>query len=657
MLTSLNALKRILVGRPFRTERAKAQPLPQRLALPVFSANALSSVAYSPDEILLTLALAGVAAVALSPLVGLAVMVVLLVIVASYRQSVHAYPSGGDYQIASENLGKNAGITVGSALMFDYVLTVAVSMSSAAHYVIAAFPALRGWQTTAAVAGVVILALLHLRGLRRGGRSVAIPTYAFVGLILLMCLVGFIQDMTGRLELAPSAGLDIVPDAEFQAGLTGLAGALLVLRAFSTGAAALTGVETPAGNVQAFQPPRARNAATTLLVLGVAATVMTMAVLYLARATRVHVVQVPAEQLRLNGGPLPEDYLQTPVISQLAATVFDRGNVLFYLVLAATGLILVLASHSAFTAFPSLASILATDGFLPRQLRTRGDRLSYSNGVMALAGAALVLILIFEADVTELIQLYVVGVFVSFTFSQLGMIKHFSRQIRSTPHKPVRRRMARSRVINLIGFIMTATVLVVVLVSKFVFGAWIAVAGILILALIMYSIHRHYEQVAQELAVDENQPATALPSRVHAVILVSHVRKPVLRALAFARASRPSKLDAVIVDIDEEETKATLADWERYKIPVPITVLASPYRDTTVPIIEYIKNIRRDSPRDLVVVYIPEYVVGRWWEQLVHNQTALRIKTRLHFEPGVMVASVPWQLASSDAVRKYQEFP
>ena len=655
MLTYLDALKRILVGRPFRTERAKVQPLPQWLALPVFSANALSSVAYSPDEILLTLALAGVAAVALSPLVGLAVMVVLLVIIASYRQSVHAYPSGGDYQIASENLGKTAGITVGSALMFDYVLTVAVSMSSAAHYLIAAFPALHGGQPMAAALGVVVLAFLHLRGLRRGGRAVAIPTYAFVGLILLMCLVGFIQDLSGQLELAPSAALDIVPDAEFQAGLTGLAGAFLVLRAFSTGAAALTGVETPASNVRAFRPPRARNAATALLVLGVAATVMTMAVLYLARATRVHVVQVPSEQLRLNGGPLPADYVQMPVISQLAAAVFDRDNVLFYLVVAVTGLILVLASHSAFTAFPALASILATDGFLPRQLRTRGDRLSFSNGVLALAGAALLLILVFRADVTQLIQLYVVGVFVSFTFSQLGMIKHFSRLIRSTPNRRLRRKMMRSRLINLIGFILTATVLVVVLVSKFVFGAWIAVAGIFLLGLAMYSINRHYQQVARELAVDETGQTTALPSRVHAVILVSHVRKPVLRALAFARASRPSKLDAVIVDIDEEETAQTLADWDRLKIPVPITVLASPYRDTTTPIINYIQSIRRNSPRDLVVVYIPEYVVGRWWEQLVHNQTALRIKTRLHFEPGVMVASVPWQLASSDAVRKFQE--
>jgi amino acid transporter len=655
VLTFLDALKRLLVGKPFRSERLKPQSLPKREAFGLFSANALSSVAYSPDEILLTLALAGTAALALSPLVGLAVIVVLLMIVASYRQSVHAYPSGGDYQIASENLGKKAGIVVGSALMMDYVLTVAVSMSSAAHYVVSAIPVLHGWQPAVAAAGVGILAMMSLRGVRQSGRAIAAPTYIFMAAVLLMCAAGFIQSITGSLQLAPSAGFEIVPEPGLEAGLAGVAGALLVLRAFSTGAAALTGVETPASNVQSFQPPRSKNAAATLVALGLAASVMTMSVIYLARLTQVHVVQSPAEQLRLDGGPLPAGYFQMPVLSQLAGTVFSPGHPLFYLVMAATVLVLVLAGHMAFGSFPALASILATDGFLPRQLRTRGDRLGYSNGVLTLAGAALVLVLLFGADVTRLIQLYVVGVFVSFTVSQLGMIRHWGRLMRATPHRRVRYRMGRSRLVNLVGFVLTATMLVVVLASKFIFGAWLVVLGVAVLSLGMYSINRHYERLGRELAVDPGQPATALPSRVHAVILVSHVRKPVLRALAFARASRPSRLDAVVVDIDPAETAATLADWERLKIPVPITVLASPYRETTTPILDYIKNIRRESPRDLVVVYIPEYVVGRWWEQLVHNQTALRIKTRLHFEPGVMVASVPWQLKSSEEAKRLQD--
>jgi hypothetical protein len=347
--------------------------------------------------------------------------------------------------------------------------------------------------------------------------------------------------------------------------------------------------------------------------------------------------------------------VQTPAIGQIADAVFGSGSIAFYIVVAATGVILVFASNTAFNGFPILASILAQDGYLPRQLRTRGDRLAFSNGVILLAAGALVLIVAFDADVTRLIQLYIVGVFVSFTSSQFGMIRHWTRELKRVKDRGVRQRMRRSRVVNSIGFGMTATVLIIVLITKFEHGAWIALLAMFVLFLIMWSIRAHYASVARELAVGDDTSARALPSRVHAVLLVSHVRKPVLRALAYARASRPSRLDAVTVDISPEETAQTVADWEKLDIPVPLTVLASPYRETVTPLLEYIDSMRRESPRDLIVVYIPEYVVGKWWEQLVHNQTALRIKTRLHFEPGVMVASVPWQLKSSEAARKLQE--
>ncbi|MFP5365338.1 MAG: amino acid permease, partial [Actinomycetes bacterium] len=337
------------------------------------------------------------------------------------------------------------------------------------------------------------------------------------------------------------------------------------------------------------------------------------------------------------------------------SATFGAGSIPFYVIQAATACVLLLAANTAFNGFPVLGSILAQDGYLPRQLRTRGDRLAFSNGVLALAAGALVLILAFNADVTKLIQLYIVGVFISFTASQLGMIRHWGRRLKLERDKAVRRRMAKSRVINSIGFGMTALVLVIVLVTKFEQGAWIALLAMFVLFLIMWSIRAHYDNVARELAVDEDSSPRALPTRVHAVLLVSHVRKPVLRALAYARASRPSRLDAVTVDIDAEETAQTVADWEKLEIPVPLTVLASPYRETVTPIMEYVKQMRRDSPRDLIVVYIPEYVVGKWWEQLVHNQTALRIKTRLHFEPGVMVASVPWQLKSSEEAKNLQD--
>ncbi|AJT40780.1 APC family permease [Psychromicrobium lacuslunae] len=656
MLTFLNALKRVVVGRPFRNDRLAHTLLPKRIALPIFASDALSSVAYAPDEILLTLALAGAAAVTISPLVGLAVMIVLITVVASYRQNVHAYPSGGgDYEIANTNLGKSAGLTVASALLVDYVLTVAVSMSSAANYLTSAIPGLHGTQAWIAVIGVVVLALVNLRGIKEAGSVFAVPTYIFMVCILGMTAVGIFQAITGNLARAPSAAFEIVPVPEYEQGIVGLAGAFLLLRAFSSGAAALTGVEAISNGVPNFRKPKSKNAATTLLLLGAIAAAMLAGILYLANATGVHIVQDPAKEFLVNGQPLPEGYVQNPAISQIAQTIFGAGSIPFFIIVAATGVILVFASNTAFNGFPVLASILAQDGYLPRQLRTRGDRLAYSNGVLALAVGAIILIIAFNADVTKLIQLYIVGVFISFTASQLGMIRHWGRALKLVKDRPAKLRIIKSRTINTIGFLMTLTVLVIVLITKFEQGAWIALLAMAVLFLVMGSIQRHYNNVARELAVDEDASPRALPTRVHAVLLVSHVRKPVLRALAFARASRPSQLDAITVDIDSEETEKTVETWEKLEIPVPLTVLASPYRETVTPIMEYVKNIRRDSPRDLVVVYIPEYVVGKWWEQLVHNQTALRIKTRLHFEPGVMVASVPWQLASSEAARRSQE--
>ena len=656
MLTFLEAVKRVLVGRPFANDRLRNRSLSKRFAMPVFSTSALSSVAYAPDEILLTLALAGVASVAISPWVGLAVIAVLLVVVASYRQAVHAYPSGGgDYEIAKRNIGPRAGATVASALMIDYLLTVAVSVSAAAQYVVSLAPGLADVRILLAVIGVAVLVLLNLRGITRGVRARAVVTYAFIASILGLCATGLVQGLAGSLGQAPSAEFEILPDAALDAGLVGLAGALLILRAFSSGAVALTGLEGPGANVARFQAPRSRNAATTLLVLGVVSSAMLAGVIYLANATGVHVVQDPAEQLLIDGLPVPADFVQSPVVSQLASTIFSAGSPAFYLVVAVTALILMLAGHAAFNAFPVLASILARDGHLPRQLSTRGDRLTFSNGIIALGLGAMVLILVFRADVTALVQLYIVGVFVSFTGGQLGLIRHWNRALRSTVGKQNRWQIHKSRAINSLGFGLTAAVLVVILITRFEHGAWITVLAIALLFAMMRSIKKHYDAVAEELAIDDAVRLRALPSRVHAVILVSHVRKPVLRALAFARASRPSRLDAVVVDTDPEQTRRTLADWDKYEIPVPITVLASPYRDTITPILEYIRTMRRDSPRDLIVVYIPEYVVGKWWEQLVHNQTALRIKARLHFVPGVMVASVPWQLASSDAAQIYQD--
>jgi hypothetical protein len=314
-----------------------------------------------------------------------------------------------------------------------------------------------------------------------------------------------------------------------------------------------------------------------------------------------------------------------------------------------TGLILVLAANTAFNGFPVLASILAQDRYLPRQLHTRGDRLAYSNGIIILALFAVVLIVSFQAEVTRLIQLYIIGVFVSFTLSQTGMVRHWTRLLRTEKDPAARRRMVRSRIINSIGLAITGLVLVVVLITKFLLGAWIAIAAMFVLFALMKAIHRHYVRVSEELVVDEDED-TVLPSRTHAIVLVSKIHKPTMRAVAYARAMRPTTLEAVTVSVDPEETKRLQEDWDARGIPVPLKVLDSPFREVTDPVIEYVRSVRRGSPRDLVTVLIPEYVVGHWWEHLLHNQSALRLKGRLLFTPGVMVTSVPWQLQSSQGL-------
>jgi hypothetical protein len=350
----------------------------------------------------------------------------------------------------------------------------------------------------------------------------------------------------------------------------------------------------------------------------------------------------------LGGKPIGSGYTQDTIIGQLSKTIFSGFPFGVLFISIVTGIILILAANTAFNGFPVLASILAKDGFLPHQLHTRGDRLAFSNGILILAGAAIFLIFIYDAQVTKLIQLYIVGVFVSFTLSQTGMIRHWNRHLRTERDPKARRRMMRSRVINTIGAVMSGTVLLVVLATKFVKGAGFASAAMVILFIIMNGIQRHYARVRSELALDETGDDQLLPSRVHAIVLVSKIHKPTLRALAYARATRPSLLEAVTVNVEPEETKALQDEWDRRDIPVDLKVLDSPFREITSSVVEYVKSARRASPRDVIMVYVPEYVVGRWYEHLLHNQSALRLKCRLYFTPGVMVTSVPWQMRSSE---------
>lgn len=646
VVNATDLVKRLLVGRKLASAQLGETLLPKRIALPVFASDALSSVAYAPDEILLTLSLAGMAGFAFSWQIALAVAAVMLIVVMSYRQTVHAYPSGGgDYEVATVNLGPTWGLVVASALLVDYVLTVAVSVSSGVQNAKAVLPFLEGNEGLWAMGLIIVLMAMNLRGVRESGTFFAIPTYGFMIGVLGMTAWGLTRILGfGEPLKAPTADYTVVGDPFFDP-LLPLAAVMLLARAFSSGCAALTGVEAISNGVPAFREPKSRNAATTLAMLGGIAVTMLGGIIVLANLTGLKLVDPDGHsRFELNGVPVPDTH--DTAMGQLARTIFDTFPVGFYWVVIATMVILFLAANTAFNGFPVLGSILAKDGFLPRALHTRGDRLAYSNGILALATAAAVLVMVYNASVTSLIQLYVVGVFVSFTVSQFGMMRHWTRHLRTEKDPRERARMMRSRMINAIGLTGTGVVLVIVLASKFIYGAYLAVLAMAGVFLVMRGIRRHYDKVAREVAVGPVD-ARMLPSRVRAVIMVQEVNKPTMRAVNFARATRASSIEAVTVSIDEAETRRIVEEWDAQDLDVPLKVIASPYREVTGPFLNYVKGMRSDNPRDVVCVYIPEYVVGHWWEQILHNQTGLILKTRLNFMQGVMTTSVPYQLASS----------
>lgn len=474
--------------------------------------------------------------------------------------------------------------------------------------------------------------------MRESGSLFAIPTYFFMFSIGVMVATAGFKLLSGQDLQAESASYEIVAEHSY----AGLALMFLIARAFSSGTTALTGIEAIANGVPAFRPPKSKNAANTLLALGLIATTMFAAITFLALKTGVKVTESNSELIGL-----PPGENQKTVIVQIADAVFGDAVWAVAVVSISTALILVLAANTAFNGFPVLGSVLGRDGYLPRQLHTRGDRLAYSNGILALALTAAVLVFIFKANVSALIQLYIVGVFIAFTMSQTGMVIHWSRLLKGPGASDRRRAMKRSRVINFIGAIMTGSVLVIVIATKFTRGAWIVCILIPLLYMLMRAIRSHYDKVSEELALDQDDERVTLPSRVVALVLVSKIHKPTLRALSYARGSRPAVLEAITVNVDPGDTATLMAEWERREIPVPLRILDSPYREITRPVVNYVKSLRRESPRDLVAVYIPQYVVGHWYEHLLHNQSALRLRARLMFSKNVLLVTVPWQLSSA----------
>ncbi|MDQ1499263.1 MAG: hypothetical protein QOI86_2603 [Actinomycetota bacterium] len=614
-----SVLKRLLVGRPLSSAEQEHQRLAKTIALAVFSSDAISSTAYATEEILRVIVpLAGLAA--LDYLIPIAfIVVILLAIVAfSYRQTIFAYPSGGgSYVVSRENLGVNPSLVAGASLLTDYILTVSVSVAAGVAAITSAFPALRKDTVPICLLLILLITLANLRGVKESGRTFAVPTYVYIFSLALLVGIGLVRSFTGnlhRLPPDPRAMAEITRQGKLMTGVTLFA----LMRAFSSGAVALTGVEAISNGVPAFHRPESKNAATTLMwMAGILGTFF-------------FGISVLAHRL----APTLQPEGRETILSILGRAVFGHNTPMYFVLQVSTAAILTLAANTAYADFPRLSSIIARDGFLPRQLFNRGDRLVFSNGVIVLAVLAGILLVVVKGEVTHLIPLYAVGVFTSFTLSQFGMVRHHLKE-----REPGWR---GSMVINGVGAVATGIVLLVVATSKFTKGAWLPIVVIPLLVMLLKGVKRHYDMVRASLAVPDDWRPPRLSHTV--VVLVGGVHRGVLEALAYAKSLNPDHLVAVTVVSDEEEQERIEVGWAAHRLDTPLDIVYSPYRDLSRTILKFIDEIDRRWDNDIVTVLIPEFVVKRWWEHILHNQTALFLKGRLLFREGVVVTSVPYHV-------------
>ena len=618
-------LKRFIIGRALKTEQAAHERLTKKTALAVFSSDALSSTAYATEEILLVLAVAAAATHGQSfyyvlP-VSAGIAVLLAIVAVSYRQTIHAYPSGGGaYIVAKENLGTNAGLVAAASLLVDYVLTVSVSIAAGVAAITSAAQGTRfAWlddhKVFLCLMFILFIALANLRGVRESGALFATPTYLFIVSFLIM--IGY-----GLFHYWAYGGAAPVPSAEELKTAEGYhlqpMTTLLLLGAFSNGCAALTGIEAISNGVPAFKKPEDKNAAATLVWMAVLLTTM-----FLGTSVMAYLYQVHPHQ-------------NETVISQFARIMFTgRLGWFYFVVQAATAAILVLAANTSFADFPRLSSLLARDRFLPRQFANRGDKLVFSNGIIILAVFSGILVVMFGGDTSRLIPLYAVGVFLSFTLSQLGMVRRWNRT-----RSP---RWKKSIVVNAVGAVATFTVLCVFIATKFIHGAWIVVVVIPLLVIFFRAIHGHYLDVAKQLSMEGLDPIHSIKHSV--VVPISGLHRGVLAALEYAKSiSRDNNVTAVYVDFEEEATAKLREKWERWGAGVKLVVLPSPYRELTRPLLKYIKRVKVQGRDDMITVVLPEFIPAKWWQHILHNQSSLLLKGALLFREGVIVTSVPYHL-------------
>ncbi len=608
----IQALKRRLVGRPIPSTLEKSERLGRVTGLAVFASDALSSSAYATEEIFLILVLAGTGALHTSVPISLGIAALLAIVVSSYRQTILAYPSaGGAYIVSRENLGTYPSLVAGAALLTDYVLTVSVSVAAGIAAVTSAVPPLYPYRVELCLLGVLGITVANLRGVRESGRVFAIPTYAFVASYVLMIGWGTVVWLQGGYT---PGGPPTPPAAAGREELT----LFLALRAFASGCVALTGIEAVSNGVPAFRPPEARNARQVLVMLGTILIILFIGITFLANVFGL----APAEQETIN--------------SQLARRVFGGDNLLYYFVQAMTTLILVLAANTSFADFPRLSSFMARDRFMPRQFSNRGDRLAFSNGIIILALLSALLLAVFRADTHALIPLYAVGVFVSFTLSQIGMVRYWFRE--RGPRWPAR------ATLNGLGALATGIVTLIIATTKFTHGAWIVILLIPCLVLFLLGIHRHYVEVARQLSIEMVEPDEPPPPTHIVLVLVGDVHRGILGAVRYARAIS-STTRGVYVEIDPDATRRMEDRWANRMSGVPLVVLRSPYRSVVRALLDYLDQLQQQVPDLVITIILPEFVPARWWQHLLHNQTALLIKGALLFRRGVIVTDVPYHLA------------
>jgi amino acid transporter len=602
------SLKRLLVGHPIPSHLAHHERLTRVTGLAVLSSDALSSVAYATDFILATLVVAGVGAFVYAVPISLVIAALLAIVAFSYRQTIHAYPTGGGaYIVAKENIGPNAGLIAAASLLVDYTLTVAVSISAGVLAITSAFPQLEPYRVEMCLAFLAILSIGNLRGIRESGNIFAVPTYFFVVSIALLLAAGLYRYLTGGI-----VPVDVpLPANAGQHRLT----TLLLLTAFANGCTAMTGVEAVSNGVPAFHPPESKNASATLVAMATLAIAMFVGITVLAHAYKV--VPNSAES----------------GISQLGRAIFGGPNILYYLLQAGTTLILVLAANTAYADFPRLASIVSRDKYLPRQFMNQGDRLAFSNGILVLSFFAAILIVAFRGDTQSLLPLYMIGVFVSFTLSQTGMVIHWRKS-----NEPG---WKTSAFINGFGALVTGIVLIIVAVTKTLEGAWIVLLLIPLIVAVFKATHRHYQHVASELTLKGYEPQT----RIHNTVLIpiGGLQRAVVEALRYAE-TLSDDVRAIYVDVNPASTEQLRKDWSTWGGRVNLIVLPSPYRSLMEPLLEYIEQAAAEKANDYVTVILPEFVPKQWWQHLLHNQTSLLIKGALLFRPNIVVTSVPYHL-------------